>query len=225
MANPGKIRLYAELSRIGRALADGNRLELLEILAQGERTVEVLSSESKLSVSNTSHHLKMLREARLVESRKEGLFVYYRLVSPDVFGLVQLVRRLAEEHMAEVERVVRSYFRDRDQLEPVSREELVRRAKDGTVIILDVRPVEEYRAGHIPGAISVPVGELGERLAEIPKRREVVAYCRGPYCLMAHDAVEKLRARGRRARRLIDGFPEWRSAGLAIEVSNKEVPQ
>jgi len=222
MSNQGKRKLYGELSRIGRALASANRLELLEVLAQGERTVEVLSREAELSNSNASQHLKVLREARLVESRKDGLFVYYRLVAPEAFELVYAMRQLAEQHMAEVERLVRSYFRNRDELEPISREELVRRAKDGTVIVLDVRPVEEYRAGHIPGAISVPVDELVARLAEIPRGREVVAYCRGPYCLMAHAAVEKLRARGRRARRLVDGFPEWRAARLPIDTVTKD---
>jgi rhodanese-related sulfurtransferase/predicted transcriptional regulator len=223
MSNQGKRKLYGELSRIGKALASANRLELLEILAQGERTVELLSREADLSISNASQHLKVLREARLVESRKDGLFVYYRLVAPEVFELVQSMRQLAEQHMAEVERLVRSYFRNRDELEPISREELVRRAKDGMVIVLDVRPVEEYRAGHIPGAISVPVDELAERLAEIPRGREVVAYCRGPYCLMAHTAVDKLHARGRRARRLIEGFPEWRAAGLPVDAVAEEV--
>ncbi len=223
MSNQAKRKLYGELSRIGKVLASPKRLELLEILAQGERTVEVLSRETELSISNASHHLKLLREARLVENRKAGLFVYYRLIGPEVFELVLLMRRLAEQHIAEVERIVRSYFRDRDELEPVSREELVDRARNGTVIILDVRPVEEYRAGHIPGAISVPVGELGKRLAEIPKAREVVAYCRGPYCIMAYTAVGKLRASGRRARRLIDGFPEWRAAGFPVESASEEV--
>jgi rhodanese-related sulfurtransferase len=203
-------------------LASPNRLELLEVLAQGERTVEVLSREAGLSISNASHHLKMLREARLVESRKAGLFVYYRLIGPEVFELVALMRRLGEQHIAEVERIVRIYFRDRDALEPVSREELVERAKTGSVIILDVRPAEEYRAGHIPGAISIPVDELGKRLAEIPRGREVVAYCRGPYCIMAHTAVDVLHVRSRRARRLIDGFPEWRAAGFPVESASEE---
>jgi len=216
--NP-KEQLYEELSRVGKALASPKRLELLEVLAQGERSVEVLSRATALSIANTSHHLQVLREARLVEARKEGLFVHYRLVSPKVFDLLGMIRELAEEHVAEVGRLVRLYFGARDALEPVSREELVRRAKEGTIVVLDVRPPEEYRAGHIPGAVSVPVGELERRLRKLPRGKEIVAYCRGPYCLMAYEAVATLRARGRRARRLIDGFPEWRAAGLPIEVS------
>jgi rhodanese-related sulfurtransferase len=213
-----KRRIYMELARIGRALGSPGRLELLEILTQGERSVEVLSHHTGLSVANTSHHLQALREARLIEARREGLFVYYRLSSPEVFGVVQMIRQLGERHIAEVDRIMQSYFARRDQLEPVSREELLARAKNGTVVVLDVRPVEEYRAGHIPGALSLPIDELERRLADLPADQEIVAYCRGPYCVMSYDAVEALRARGRRARRLVDGFPEWRAAGLPIEV-------
>ena len=221
MSKSAKSRLYEEFSRIGRALGSPKRLELLEVLAQGERSVEVLSRYAGLSVANTSHHLQALREARLVEGRKEGLFVYYRLTSPEVFGVVQMIRRLGEEHIAEVDRIVRSYFGQRDELESVSRGDLLERAKTGTVIVLDVRPAEEYRAGHIPGAMSVPVDQLEQRLADLPADKEIVAYCRGPYCVMSYSAVEALRARGRRARRLIDGFPEWRAEGLPIEVSEE----
>jgi rhodanese-related sulfurtransferase/DNA-binding transcriptional ArsR family regulator len=216
-----KSRLYEELSRVGRALGSPRRLELLEILAQGERSVEVLSRHTGLSVANTSHHLQALREARLVEARKEGLFVYYRLTSLEVFGVVQMIRELGEQHIAEVDRIMRSYFGQRDELEPVRRDELLERAKMGTVIVLDVRPAEEYRAGHIPGAMSVPVDQLEQRLADLPADKEIVAYCRGPYCVMSYNAVEALRARGRRARRLVDGFPEWRAEGLPIEVSEE----
>ena len=216
-----KARLYEELSRVGRALGSARRLELLEILAQGERSVEVLSRHAGLSVANTSHHLQALREARLVEARKEGLFVYYRLTSPEVFRVVQMIRELGEQHIAEVDRIMRSYFGQRDELEPVSRGELLERAKTGTVIVLDVRPAEEYRAGHIPGAMSIPVDQLEQRLADLPPDKEIVAYCRGPYCVMSYNAVEALRARGRRARRLVDGFPEWRAEGLPIEVSEE----
>jgi rhodanese-related sulfurtransferase/DNA-binding transcriptional ArsR family regulator len=204
---------------VGRALGSPRRLELLEILAQGERSVEVLSRHAGLSVANTSHHLQALREARLVEARKQGLFVYYRLTSPEVFRVVQMIRELGEQHIAEVDRIMRSFFGQRDELEPVSRGELLERAKTGTVIVLDVRPAEEYRAGHISGAVSVPVDQLEQRLADLPADKEIVAYCRGPYCVMSYDAVEALRARGRRARRLVDGFPEWRAEGLPIEVS------
>jgi rhodanese-related sulfurtransferase len=216
-----KARLYEELSRVGRALGSPRRLELLEILAQGERSVEVLSRHAGLSVANTSHHLQALREARLVEARKEGLFVYYRLTSPGVFRVVQMIRELGEQHIAEVDRIMRSFFGQRDELEPVRREELLERARTGTVIVLDVRPAEEYRAGHIPGAVSVPVDQLEQRLADLPADKEIVAYCRGPYCVMSYDVVDALRARGRRARRLIDGFPEWRAEGLPIEVSEE----
>jgi rhodanese-related sulfurtransferase/DNA-binding transcriptional ArsR family regulator len=216
-----KARLYEELSRVGRALGSPRRLELLEILAQGDRSVEVLARHSGLSVANTSHHLQALREARLVEARKEGLFVYYRLTSPEVFRVVQMIRELGEQHIAEVDRIMRSYFGQRDELEPVSRRELLERSKTGTVIVLDVRPAEEYRAGHIPGAMSVPVDQLEQRLADLPPDKEIVAYCRGPYCVMSYNAVEALRAQGRRARRLVDGFPEWRAEGLPIEVSEE----
>lgn len=220
-AKQPKEKLFEELSRIGKALASPKRLELIEILAQGERSVEALSRATALSVANASHHLQALREARLVEARKEGLFVFYRLVSPQVFDLVGMIRRLAEQHIAEVDRLVRAYFGARDELEPVSREELTQRAQAGTVIVLDVRPPEEYRAGHIPGAASVPLDQLERRLKKLPRGKEIVAYCRGPYCLMAYEAVALLRERGRRARRLVDGFPEWRAAGLPVEVSQE----
>jgi rhodanese-related sulfurtransferase/DNA-binding transcriptional ArsR family regulator len=221
MTRHPKERLYEELSRIGRALSSPKRLELLEILAQGERSVEALSRAVSLSVANTSHHLQALREARLVEGRKEGPFVHYRLVGHEVFDVVAMIRRLAETHVAEVDRLARECFGPRDDLEPVGREELLRRAKEGRVVVLDVRPAEEYRAGHIPGAVSIPVAELGRRLAKLPRGKEVVAYCRGPYCLMAYEAVAALRKRGRRARRLVDGFPEWRAAGLPVAIGEE----
>jgi rhodanese-related sulfurtransferase len=191
---------------------------LLEILAQGERSVEVLARSAGLAIANTSQHLQALREARLVEGRKEGLFVYYRLTSPDVFRLVHMIRELGERHIAEVDRIVRSYFGARDELEPVRRDELFERAKAGTVTVLDVRPAEEYRAGHIAGAVSVPIDQLEQRLASLPGGKEIVAYCRGPYCVMSHNAVQALRARGLQARRLVDGFPEWQAEGLPVEV-------
>ena len=213
-----KERLYEQLARVGKALASPKRLELLEILAQGERTVEALARATSQPIANASHHLLALREARLVDARKAGLYVHYRLVGPEVFDLVSAMRRLAEDHVAEVERLARTYFESRDELEPVGRDELLRRAADGTVIVLDVRPEEEYRAGHLPGAESVPLDRLAERLKKLPRRKEIVAYCRGPYCLMAYDAVAALRSRGFRARRLVEGFPEWRAAGLPVEV-------
>jgi rhodanese-related sulfurtransferase/predicted transcriptional regulator len=212
-----KDRLYEQFARIGKAVASPRRLELLEILAQGERTVEALASETALSVANASHHLQALREARLVEARKEGLYVYYRLADPDVFELSRMIRVLAERRLAEVDRIVRTYLADRDQLEPIGRQELLERAQAGTALVLDVRPFDEYRAGHVPGALSVPVDQLERRLRELPPDKEIVAYCRGPYCVLAFRAVEILRARGRAARRLVEGFPEWRAAGLPVE--------
>ena len=215
-----KTRLYGEFSRIGKAVASPRRLELLDILAQGERTVEALAGEVVLSVANTSHHLQALRSARLVEARKEGLYVYYRLADPAVFELTRTIRTLAERRLAEVDRIVQTYLNARDGLDPVGREELLQRARAGEVLVLDVRPRDEYRAGHIPGAVSVPVDELERRMAELPADKEIVAYCRGPYCVMAFKAVETLRAHGRQARRLVEGFPEWRAAGLPVEHSS-----
>lgn len=215
---PPKERLYEELARVAKGLANPKRLELLEILAQGERTVDALARATGQPIANASHHLQALREAHLVEARKEGLYVHYRLVSADAFQLVTATRRLAEKHVAEVDRLTRAYFDSRDELEPVDRDELLGRVTAGMVIVLDVRPEEEYRAGHVPGAISVPLGRLAARLKTLPRSKEVVAYCRGPYCVMAYDAVAALRARGFRARRLVEGFPEWRAAGLPVHV-------
>ena len=214
--------LYEQFSRIGKAISSGRRLELLEILAQGERTVDALARETALSVANASHHLLALKDAGLVEADKRGLHVYYRLVDHEVLDLVRLVRVLSERHLAEVDRIVRNHFATRDGLEPVSREELLERAKTGTVLVLDVRPREEFRAGHIPGAVSIPLAELQRRVDELPADVEIVAYCRGPYCLLAFEAVDVLRNRGLSARRLRDGFPEWRAAGLCVEISSPE---
>lgn len=217
-----KDRLYEQLARIGKAVGSGRRLELLEILAQGERTVEKLARATGLSVANASHHLNVLRQAQLVDSRKAGLYVFYRLTDPNIYDLSRLIRDLAERHLPEVSRIVETFLTARDQLEPVGREDLLERARAGAVLVLDVRPSDEYRAGHIPGAVSVPVEELENRISELPTGKEVVAYCRGPYCVLAFRAVEILRARGHYARRLTDGFPEWRAAGLPIEVSTTE---
>ena len=223
MSRPGlKDRLYRQFARIGKAVASSRRLELLEILAQGERTVEKLARETHLSVANASHHLHVLREARLVEARKAGLYVFYRLADPTVYDLSQLIRKLAERQLTEVSTIVETYLTARDELEPVGQRDLLKRARAGTVVVLDVRPSEEYRAGHIPGAVSVPVEDLADRIGELPSGKEFVAYCRGPYCVLAFRAVEILRARGLRARRLADGFPEWRAAGLPISVSTEE---
>lgn len=211
--------LYEQFARIGKAVAHPKRIELLDLLCQGERSVEVLAQAAALSVTNASAHLKVLREARLVDTRREATRVYYRLASESVCGMFFALRDLAAERYAEVEMMVRDYFEARDQLEPVSREELAARANAGAVLLLDVRPREEYEAGHIPGAISVPLGELEERLAALPRETEIVAYCRGPYCVLAPQALQVLRRHGYQARRLQDGLPEWRRAGLPIETS------
>jgi rhodanese-related sulfurtransferase len=211
--------LYAQFSRIGKAVAHPKRIELLDLLCQGERSVEVLANAAALSVTNASAHLRVLREARLVETRPEGTRVYYRLASESVCSMFFAVRDLAAERYAEVEMIVRDYFEARDLLEPISREELVARADDGTVVVLDVRPQEEYDAGHIPGAISVPLGELEARLEALPRDTEIVAYCRGPYCVLAPQALDVLRRHGFKARRLQDGLPEWRQAGHPVEAS------
>jgi rhodanese-related sulfurtransferase len=208
-----KDRLYGQFARIGKALASPHRLELLELLAQGERTVESLANEIGLSLANASQHLQALREGGLVE----GLYVYYRLADPVVFELSKALRSVAERRFAELERLVRDHFGDRSDPEPVGMDELVHRARKRDVVILDARPAHEFASGHIAGAISVPVDELQDRLRHLPKTKEYVAYCRGPYCIYADRAVQALRASGRRARRLWDGFPEWKAAGLPIE--------
>jgi DNA-binding transcriptional ArsR family regulator/rhodanese-related sulfurtransferase len=211
-----KDRLYGQFARLGKALSNPHRLEMLELLAQGERTVDSLATEIGLSLANTSHHLQALRQAALVESRKDGLFVYYRLADPEVFELSKVIRSVAERRLAELERLVNEHFGNRADAEPVPLEELLERARSKQVVILDTRPASEYIAGHIPGAISIPVDDLQRRLKELTKSKDYVAYCRGPYCIYADRAVEILRANGRRARRLAEGFPEWRSAGFPV---------
>jgi len=216
-----KDRLYGQFARIGKALSSPHRLEILELLAQGERTVDSLATEIGLSLANASQHLQALRQAALVESRKEGLYVSYRLADPAVIDLCTVLRTVAEHRLADLERLVREHFGDRSDAEPVQMDELLKRARSETVVILDTRPATEYAAGHIAGAISVPVDDLQQRLRQLPKRKEYVAYCRGPYCVYADRAVEILRSNGRRARRLLEGFPEWRAAGLPVEVSSR----
>ena len=211
-----KDRLYGQLARLGKALASPHRLEILELLAQRDRTVDSLATEMGLSLANTSQHLQTLRQAALVESRKDGLFVHYRLADPDVFELSKVIRSVAERRLADFERLVQEHFGARSDAEPVPMNELLKRARSKQVVILDTRPASEYVAGHIAGAISVPVDELQRRLQELTKGKDYVAYCRGPYCVYADRAVEILRANGRRARRLAEGFPKWRSAGLPI---------
>jgi rhodanese-related sulfurtransferase/DNA-binding transcriptional ArsR family regulator len=212
-----KTALFDEFARAGKALASGRRLELLDVLANGERTVDALAGEVELSLANTSQHLQVLRQVGLVTSRREGTSVWYRLAAPEVFELWRALCTLASARVAEVERLAAAYLGARDQLEPVTREELARRLEDGDPpMVLDVRPAAEHASGHLPGAVSIPVGELRRRLAELPTDREIVAYCRGPYCAFAHDAVTLLREEGFTARRLEDGLPEWQAAGLAV---------
>ncbi|MCA1562150.1 MAG: metalloregulator ArsR/SmtB family transcription factor [Acidobacteria bacterium] len=212
-----KDRLYRQFARIGKALSSPHRLEILELLAQGARTVDSLATEIGLSLANTSQHLQALRQAALVDSRKEGLFVSYRLSDPTVFDLCTAIRTVAERQLADLERLVREHFGDRSDAEPVEMDELLKRARSNDVVVLDTRPPSEYAAGHIAGALSVPVGDLQRRLRELPKGKDYVAYCRGPYCVYADRAVEILRSHGRRARRLREGFPDWRAAGLPVE--------
>ena len=212
-----KTALFDAFARAAKALASGRRIELLDVLANGERTVEVLAGEVGLSVANTSQHLQVLRQAGLVTSQREGTSVHYRLAAPEVFDFWRALRTLAASRLAEVERLAAAYLDGRDQLEPVTRQELARRLQEGDdLVVLDVRPAAEHAAGHLPGAVSIPVDELRWRLAELPRDREIVAYCRGPYCAFAHDAVALLRQEGFEARRLEDGLPEWQAAGLAV---------
>lgn len=212
-----KTAVYEQIARIGQATSSPSRLELLDLLSQGARTVEVLATQTGQSVATTSHHLQVLRRARLVDAEKSGLYVTCRLADPQVGRFLLELRGLAESRLAEIEQVTRQYLERRGALEPVDNEELVRRVRAGEVTLLDVRPHEEYVAGHIPGALSVPLADLANRLGDLRKRRDVVAYCRGPYCVMALDAVDLLRRRGFRAHRLEHGVPEWRARGWRVE--------
>ena len=212
-----KQALYSEFATVARALGSQHRLEILEHLAQGERGVEALAQRVGLSVANASQHLQQLRRAALVTSRRDGKFVLYRIADDGVLGLLAALSGIAERNLAEVDRIRRSYFDDRDSMQPVSREELLQRTRDGLVTVLDVRPADEFDAGHLPGAVNIPLAKLEERLADLDPEREIVAYCRGPWCVLSFEAVAALRARGFKARRLEDGLPEWRAAGLPIE--------
>ena len=213
-----KDTIYEQFARIGKALASPRRLELLDLLGQGPRTVEVLAEAADLSMANASQHLQVLRAARLVETEKHGLYVRYRLADDDVAALWQQLRALGENRLAEVEVTRRAFLSSMGALEKVDRDELRRRVLSGEVTVLDVRPVEEFEAGHLPGARSIPVDELERRLGELPQGQEVVAYCRGPYCVYAVEAVQILRANGIEAHRLEDGPPEWRALGLPLEI-------
>ena len=212
-----KRSLYQSLAKVAQALANANRLQLLEFIAQGERSVEELATMAGLSIANTSQHLQGLRQAGLVVPRKDGQRVFYSIAGKEVVHLYSALRRSGEAHAAEVEKLVRDFLGHRDELEPVRGEELLARVKKGLVTVLDVRPAEEFAAGHLVGATNVPIDKLESSLAKLPKSREVVAYCRGPYCLMSFEAVSKLRKRGWKARRLEGGFPEWKAAGLPVE--------
>ena len=213
-----KDSLYEQFARIGHALSTPKRLEILDLLGQGERSVEVLANEANLSVPNASQHLKVLRSARLVDSRREGAFVYYRLAHLAVWRLWAALRDLGELRLTEIGELLRS-LADDEGTELVDRPTLWRMAQDGEVTVLDVRPPAEYDAGHIPGAVSIPLEDLERRLSDVPRDQPIVAYCRGPYCVLAVEAVELLRNRGFTARRLEDGFPEWREDGLPVEAS------
>lgn len=211
-----KQALLEQFALVAKTIGHPHRLELLEQLAQGERTVEQLADKTGLSIANASQHLQRMARAGLVTNRRDGKFVRYRLGDDAVLDALAALRRIAENNVAEVERVVRSYFDRRDSFEPVSRKELLKRSRAGSVTILDVRPADEFALGHLPGAVNIPLRALESRLSELKRSSEIVAYCRGPYCVLSYEAVAALRKRGFNARRLEDGFPEWRAAGLPV---------
>jgi|SRR5579872_5626812 len=212
-----KAELFEQFARVGRAVSAPLRLAILDVLAQSERTVEDIAREIGASVANASQHLQQLRAARLVETRRDGLFIFYRLADDKVLRLWQVIREVGEARFAEIEQVVRTYFKDRESMETVDADELQRMMRSGEVVVLDVRPAGEFAAGHIPTARSVPLSELEKRLKELPKRRQIVAYCRGPYCVLSDDAVSLLQKRGFRVARLNIGLPEWKLLGLPVE--------
>lgn len=212
-----KAELFEQFARVGRAVSAPLRLAILDVLAQSERTVEDIAREIGASVANASQHLQQLRAARLVETRRDGLFIFYRLADDKVLRLWQVIREVGEARFAEIEQVVRTYFKDRESMETVAADELQRMMRAGEVVVLDVRPAGEFAAGHIRTARSIPLSELEKRLKELPKRRQIVAYCRGPYCVLSDDAVSLLQKRGFRVARLDIGLPEWRLLGLPVE--------
>ncbi len=221
-AQSSKHLLLDQFANAAKALSHAHRLDLLELLAQGERSVDALAKVAGLTVANTSQHLQYLRRAGLVTSRKRGLYVFYSLAGDDVIDLLRALRRTTERHISEVDRVVSGYFNERDSLEAVSRKELLKRTREGLVTVLDVRPSEEFEAGHIPGAVNLPLKDLKKRLSRLPKGQEIIAYCRGPYCVLAFEAVAALRKKGFKARRLEEGYPEWKAAGLPVETDSAE---
>ncbi len=216
-SDPFKKDLFAQFALVGKSLSNGNRLELLEFLAQGERTVDELAKISGLSVANTSQHLQGLRRSGLVKSRPEGQKSYYRLSDYSVVELLALVRKIAEENLAGIQVLISKYLSSKDDLEPISRGELLKRAQEGAVTVIDVRPELEFESGHLPSAINIPLSALKDELKQLPRKIEIVAYCRGPFCVMAFEAVAQLRSKGFKARRLEDGFPEWKLEGLPVE--------
>jgi rhodanese-related sulfurtransferase/DNA-binding transcriptional ArsR family regulator len=214
--NP-KREIFEQFALVAKTLGHADRLDILEHLGQGERSVDALAQRIGLSIANTSQHLQQLRRAGLVASRRDGKFVLYRLGDDAVVGLLDSLRQVAERSLAEVDRIVRGYFMERDTMEPVSRDELLERTRQGLVTVLDVRPADEFAVSHLPGAVNIPMSELEERLAELDPAYEIVAYCRGPYCVLSFEAVTALRAKGFKVRRLQDGLPEWKAAGLPLE--------
>lgn len=227
MKNPSrqfKDAIYEQFSRIGKAVSSPKRLELLDLLCQAEKTVETLARETGLTLANASQHLQVLRAARLVDAEKEGLYVKYRLSDQMVCRFFRSMRVLAENRLAEVELINRRFLEGREGMEPVDRKDLLRRVRQGAVTVLDVRPAAEYRAGHIPGALSVPLGQLKEMISNLPQDQDVVAYCRGPYCVLAVEAVEMLRKKGFKAIRLEEGIQDWLAMGLSIDVGEEQAP-
>jgi ArsR family transcriptional regulator len=217
-SGPGpKQQLYVQFAEMAKALGHAHRLEILELLAQGERSVESLAERAGLMIGNASQHLRLMRQAGLLVSRRDGKRILYRLSDPAVLDLTAALHRLAERNLGEVKSVLAGYFNQRDSMEPVSRKELSRRLRDGLITVLDVRPPDEFAAGHLPNAVNIPLRDLTRRVGKLPKKQEVVAYCRGPYCVLAFEAVAMLRSRGFEARRLEDGYPQWEAAGLPVE--------
>lgn len=218
--NP-KRDLYVQFAAVAKAIGNEHRLELLELVAQGERSVEALAERSGLSIANASQHLQHLRRAGLVTARRQAKFVLYRLTDDTVLTMLAAMQKVAERNIGEVGRILRSYFHERDELEPVSRAELTRRMKQGLVTVLDVRPEDEFALGHLPSARNVPLSQLKRQLSKLDHKTEIVAYCRGPYCVLSFEAVAQLRKSGFKARRLEDGLPEWKAAGLPVEIGRE----
>lgn len=215
--NEFKQRLFEQFAKVGKALSSPSRLEIMEFLAQSEKSVENLTTLTGLSFANTSQHLQQLRHAGMVAARKEGQRVFYSLADEATIDLLNMLRNIAEKNLAEVDQIINTYLKVKDTLEPVEAEDLLERIKDGLVIVLDVRPADEYAAGHVPGSVNVPMKELEKQIKKLDNKKEIIAYCRGPYCVLSYDTVALLRNKGFKARRLKDGMPEWKRAGLPVE--------